>query len=85
MDTKLLNEMRRVVNKYDPIKIYSGKSVNFDEYDPEIRDIYFIFKKCNSLNKFTVEVHRVFKRWFDKGIAGDKKKYVQLSKDGFKL
>lgn len=83
MSNKLLNEMRGILNKYDPIGIYSGN--NFDEYDPEIREIYKISKNCKNLEKFIVRVHKIFIHFFDKRIAGSKQKYVKVSKDLFKL
>lgn len=83
MNNELLNRMREVLNKHDPIGIYSRN--NFDEYDSEIREIRKIFIGCKDLDKFITEVHKIFIRFFDKRIAGNKQKYVKISKDLFKL
>ena len=40
MNDKTLSEMRKIMNRHDPIRIYFGKKVNFDEYDPKINEIY---------------------------------------------
>ena len=84
MKAKLLNEMRKIVNKYDPVGIYYTTEA-FNEYDPEIRDIYTSFKKSKVLNEFTKEVHNVFVKWFFPSVAGKREKYIDLSKDLFKL
>ena len=84
MNAKLLNEMKKIVNKYDPVGIYYTTEA-FDEYDPEIKDIYINFKKSKTLNEFTKEVHNVFVKWFFPSVAGKKERYINLSKDLFKL
>ena len=75
--------MRKILNKHDPIGIYFGKDVNFDEYDPEIKDIYKIFKKCKNLDKFVIEVHKIFIKWFSSEVAGNKEEHIDLSRDLF--
>lgn len=83
MNQKLLNEMRKIVNKHDPIGIYFNKNVNFDEYDLEIIDIHNIFRKCKDVDAFTVEVYRIFKHLFSADVVGNKNKYTCLSKELF--
>ncbi len=83
MENKLLNGMRKILNNHDPIGIYFGKDVNFDEYDSEIEDIYKIFRKCKNLDKFVIEVHKIFIKWFSSEVAGKKEEYIDLSKDLF--
>lgn len=84
MKARLLNKMRKIVNKYDPVGIYYSTEA-FDEYDPEIREIYIKFKKSKTLKEFTKEVHNVFVKWFFLSIAGKREKYIDLSKDLFRL
>ena len=81
MNDKILSEMRRVMNRHDPIRIYSGKKINFDEYDPEINEIYKIFKKSKNLDNFTIKVHKIFQKWFSSDIARNKERYISLSID----
>lgn len=77
--------MREIVTEYDPIGIYFGKNTNFDEYDPEIEDIFAEFKQCKSLEEFTAKVYRVFQKWFGSRIAGSKEKYTAISKDFYEF
>ena len=84
MKAELLNEMRKIVNKYDPVGIYYSTKA-FDEYDPEIRDICARFKKSKTLKEFTKEVYNVFVKWFFPSVAGKREKYTDLSKDLFRL
>ncbi len=83
MNNKILNGMRKILNKHDPIGIYHSKKVNFDEYDPEITAIYKTHKRCKNLEKFVKEVHKIFIKWFSAEVAGKKEKYTPLSKDLF--
>ncbi len=83
MDAKVLNEMRIILNKHDPIGIYFGKKINFDEYDSEINEIYKAFQISKNLVAFIENVHKIFKKWFTPEIAGNKKRYVTLSNELF--
>ncbi len=85
MDAKLLNEMRIILDKHDPIGIYFGKKINFDEYDSEINEIYKAFQISKNLAAFIENVHEIFKKWFTPEIAGNKKRYVTLSNELFNL
>lgn len=85
MNNALLNGMKEVLNKHDPIGIYSGKNVNFDEYNSEIKEIYKIFKRCKNLDEFIIEIHKIFINFFKEEIVGSKEKYIKISKDIFEL
>ena len=85
MNDKTLSEMRKIMNRHDPIRIYFGKKVNFDEYDPKINEIYKTFKKSKNLDDFTIKVHKIFQKWFSSDLAGNKEIYISLSRDLFNL
>lgn len=85
MDEKLINGMRKILNKHDPIGIYYGKKVNYDEYDPEISEILKVYKNCKNARVFTYKVHNIFKHMFSPEIAGNQKRYAQLSKELWNL
>lgn len=85
MDAKLLNEMRIILNKHDPIGIYFGKKINFDEYDSEINEIHKVFQISKGIAVFIDKVHNIFKKWFTPEIAGNKKRYVMISNELFNL
>ena len=75
MRQKILNKLRVIFNKHDPIGIYFGKKLNFDEYDPEIKDTAIRFKRSKNLKEFISEIHAIFVNMFDEKIAGRKSKY----------
>lgn len=85
MNSKLKNKLRKIFNKYDPIGIYFGKNINFDEYDPEIKGLIIRFKRSKNLNEFTYEMHNLFQKMFFPEIAGTKKRYKKLSKEVYNL
>ena len=85
MDSKLKNKLREIFNKHDVMGIYFGKDVNFDEYDPEIKKLPFIFHEKLSLKEFTDELHKLFQRMFSKEIVGNKTKYLKLAKEVYEL
>ena len=78
---ELKNKLRRIFNKYDQIGIYENKKVNFDECDPEIRQVLKKFKKDITLTNFTEELYKIFVKMFDKQIAGSKSKYKNLARE----
>lgn len=81
MDTKTKNKLREIFNKHDPIKIYFGKKINFDEYDPEIRLVPKAFTKSKNKKEFLEEFHQIFIVMFSKEISGPKKKYETLARE----
>ena len=81
MNPEIRDGLRRIFNKYDPIGIYFGEDVNFDEYDPEIDDMLTKFKRSKNLEEFTNEVHATFVRFFDEDIAGPKSEYRKLAEE----
>ncbi|MBI1972776.1 hypothetical protein HYS50_02105 [Candidatus Woesearchaeota archaeon] len=83
MDLPLKNKLRKILNKHDPIGIYFGMRENFDEYDPEIEDIYRLSKQCKNLDTFVDGVHKIFIRWFGPETAKGKEEYIGLSKELF--
>ncbi len=85
MNLRLRNKLRSIFNKHDPIKIYFGKKVNFDEYDPEINRVLIRFNRSRSLQDFTDELHIVFQQMFDNKIAGQKSRYKKLAKEVYTL
>lgn len=80
-NSKIKNRLRETINKYDPAGIYLNKETNFDEYDPEIKEILKIFNKNKNIKSFTKEVHKVFVMMFDEEIAGPILKYEKLAKE----
>lgn len=76
--------MRVILNKHDPIDLYLIINA-FDEYDPEIEEIYKKSDKVNDFDESLDLIHKTFIEFFDKNIAGKKEKYVKLSKDLFKI
>lgn len=76
-----MNRLRNILNKHDPIGIYFGKKVNFDEYDSEIKNIYKDFRRYKDFDQFCKRVYSIFKFWFGADVVGDKSKYDKLSKD----
>ncbi len=85
MDSKLKNKLRKIFNKHDPIGIYFGRNMNFDEYDPEIKQLPSIFYKARSRGKFQEEFYELFVRMFFKNIVGNKVKYKKLAKEVYDL
>ncbi len=85
MNRKLKNTLREIFNRHDPIGIYFGKNANFDEYDPEIRQLPLIFHKEMALKEFTDKLHKLFQRMFFPEIAGNKAKYGKLAKQIYEL
>lgn len=83
METKLKNNLRAIFNKYDPMGIYSGKNVNFDEYDPEIEQLPLIFDKKLTLKEFEDRLYKLFQRMFFPEI--DKTKLKKLAKESYIL
>ena len=81
MDPEIRNGLRRIINAHDPMGIYFGEDVNFDEYDPEIGDILTEFKRSKNLEEFTNKVHAIFVKWFSSGIAGPRSKYRNLAEE----
>ncbi|MBS3113464.1 hypothetical protein J4448_00020 [Candidatus Woesearchaeota archaeon] len=81
IDNKLMNKLRIVLNKQDPIGIYFDKKTNFDEYDPEIKNIYNDFNKCKNFKEFSKLVYSIFQYWFGADVAGNKIKYSKLSRE----
>ena len=81
INSKLMNKLRTILNKYDPMGIYFGKNVNLNEYDPEIKNIYYDFKKCKNLKEFNKLVYSVFTYWFGGDVIGNKSKYSKISNE----
>lgn len=84
MNAKLRDKLRKIFNKHDPISIYAGPKINFDEYDPEIEELPFIFKRSKNSVEFLTEVHNVFIKMFDES-AGPKSRYRKLAKEVYEL
>lgn len=85
MHLKLKNKLRELFNKYDPIGIYVGEDINFDEYDPEISGLILRFKRSRNEDEFSDELYTVFKHMFSEDIAGSKSRYTKLSKEVYNL
>lgn len=85
MDSKLKAALREIFNKHDPIEIYCGKGVNFDEYDPEIKQLPLIFHKNMDLKEFADKLHKLFQKMFSPDIVGNKAKYGKLAKEAYDL
>src|SRR3989344_6993641 len=85
IDNGLMNKLRIILNKQDPIGIYFGKKVNFDEYGPEIKNIYCDFNKCKNFKEFSSLVYSVFQYWFSSDIIGSKTKYNKISKEFYTI
>ena len=81
IDPKLKNTLRKIFNKHDPIGIYCSRNINFDEYDPEIKEVLVRFRKDANLENFTSQVHKVFQKMFGQELAGNKTRYRQLAKE----
>jgi len=81
MNSNILSNLREIFNRHDPIGIYFGKEINWDEYDPEISELLVRWRRSKNLKEFTSEIHNVFVKMFDRGIAGPKSKYEKLSKE----
>ncbi|MEK6867238.1 MAG: hypothetical protein AABX98_00300 [Nanoarchaeota archaeon] len=81
MDAKTKNKLRAIFNKHDPIKIYFGKKVNFDEYDPEIHLLPQAFRGSKNRKEFKEEVHKIFIGMFSKEIAGSRLRYEILARE----
>ncbi len=67
----VLNRLREIFNRHDPVGIYMSDDVNVDEYDPEIKDVQKTFHSTVEPKKFTKDVTQVFNKWFGKGLASD--------------
>ena len=79
LNLKIRNKLRRIFNKHDVIRIYQSDEVNFDEYDPEIKEIFNRINKFKNKSEFLKNVHLVFIKMFGKDIAGNRNKYKKLS------
>lgn len=84
MVSALEEEVRRIVNKHDPIGLLKIGCPS-DEYDPEIRKIMPLLMKATSREEFHDVVYHIFVQMFDKKTAGQRKKYGKLSKDIYEL
>lgn len=77
--------LRKILNCYDPMGIIlksdasSENALNFDEYDPEIKQILILFEKTNNLEDFKKEVYQIFIQLFDKTSVGDRERFDILS------
>jgi hypothetical protein len=85
MNDKLKDKLRRIFNKHDPIGIYFGDEVNFDEYDPEISAVDIRFKRSKNLKEFTEEIIEVFTNMFTKLSASQEKICIDLAKETYTL
>lgn len=83
IDKKKFDILREIVNKHDPIHIFSGRNIN--EYDYEIEDIYHLCKRCKSIDECENHIHKTFVKWFGRDIAGDKGRYHKLAKELFNV
>lgn len=79
-----MSQLRAITNKIDPMGIFLDKEVNFDEYDPEIKDMLQLFLKCKDFEEFYDGVYISFINWFDEANAGEKSKYHKLSGEVYK-
>lgn len=84
MNRKTRNMLRKIFNKYDPIKIYLGKE-NFDEYDLEIDMIVNNFRYDMKRKDFLFMVRSVFIEMFDEKLAGPKSRYIGFAKEIYNL
>lgn len=85
MGKELKDTLREILNRHDPIAIYVNKKTNFDEYDPEITRILRVYKRYKDLDGFTDQVYKIFQKMFTIEIAGNRERYVLLSKDLWNL
>jgi len=85
MEKNILKELRRIFNKHDPIAVFIGEKVNFDEYDPEIKVIFSEFQKSNNFEEFKKRFYKVFCKYFSKKIAGNESDYKKMSQEVYDL
>lgn len=93
----LFKKIRRIINKYDPIKLISIGCPK-DEYDPEIKLILNDLSKCKSIKEINNLVYNIFVEMFeyggkvknfkdkkfkkiDPGYVGKKKSYNPIAKE----
>ena len=78
-DPKLFAAVSNAMFQRDPIRI--SFQTNTDEYDPEAGTVIPRLKDCSSSEDVATVLHQEFLRWFGVETAGDRTRYVELSKD----
>lgn len=84
-DSTFKNRLRKIFNRHDPINLYQGEDINFDEYDNEIIKIVDKFNTSFDLDTFTKAVHLVFIEMFNEEIAGPINLYSNLAKEVYEF
>ncbi|OGH71879.1 MAG: hypothetical protein A2921_03085 [Candidatus Magasanikbacteria bacterium RIFCSPLOWO2_01_FULL_43_20b] len=75
----ILEKLRKVFNKYNPVGIYYADANNHDEYDLEIKKSVEMFNLSFNVDEFIRNVHKVFIETFDEETAGFVEKYKDLA------
>lgn len=78
----VFEKLRKIVNKFDPGKIYIMKEVNWDEYDTEIEKIIEKFLSSKNFDEFYLGVYSVFAKSLGVSKKGsDKNIYYSMAKE----
>jgi hypothetical protein len=76
---KLFAAVSNAMFQRDPIGI--NFKTNTDEYDAEAGTVIPRLKDCSSSEEVATVLHQEFVRWFGAETAGERTRYVELSKD----
>lgn len=71
--------VRRVILDVDPMDLYFEEDDNFDEYDPEVREIVERLPEAGTVDDLTTMIWEVFKRFFNEGLVGPPDRYRSIA------
>jgi hypothetical protein len=71
--------VRRVVLDVDPMDLYFEEDDNFDEYDPEVREIVERLPEAKTVDDLTAMIWEVFKKFFSEELVGSPDRYRRIA------